>query len=152
MQKIMLEFDNGNHPELKDYLLTLKGIKEADVTIDDGLVKVTVSYDEELITPVVILSEIELFLDIIKNSCLYAFDKFEDTNEKYHNTKQHVCCEYCHAGFIEDLLKLNGVSRVATNYLEYAYRNAKEFTVDIDYNSNKVTKEELDKVFNDLSE
>ena len=152
MKKIMLAYDNITHPELKDYLLTLKGVKEVEVT-NDEILKITVSYDEKETTIVVIKSEIELFLDIVKSSRLCAFDKFEKADKTYHGEKQHVCCEYCHSGFIEDLLDLDGVSKVTTNYSEFFFdREEKMYNVDIEYDSKIVTEEQVDKVFQDLYE
>lgn len=152
MKKLTIVLDNVGHKELKDYLLTLKGIKEVEVN-HDHMLEINVTYDEKETNPAVIKTEIVLFLDIAKSVCMYTFDKHETNTKKYHTVKPTVCCEYCFHGFIEELYDIDGIIKAKSNFKDFYFNESdKDLTIDIEYDPNKLAEEDVKKLVDDLSE
>ena len=149
MKELTLVYDNLGHKELEEYLLTVKGIKEVSVK-NDKMLEINVKYDPKETSIKVIQTEIELFLDITKYSCLYSVDKHEKNTKTYHGTKDDVCCDYCYMGFVDELYNTEGVSKVSSNFDEYFLNHKIKFDVAIEYDPNKVTEEELNKHIEEL--
>ena len=149
MKELTLVYDNLGHKELEEYLLSLKGIKEVSIK-NDNLLEINVKYDSKETSIKVIQTEIELFLDITKYSCLYSFDKHEKDTKTYHGTKDDVCCDYCYMGFVDELYNTEGVSKVSSNFDEYFSNHKIKFDVEIEYDPNKITEKELDKYIEEL--
>lgn len=72
--KLLLIIDKPYHNELKDYLISLKGINDVKIN-NDNYLEVNINYDDKIIDDKIILKEIYLFLDIyiilIKKYLLY---------------------------------------------------------------------------------
>lgn len=61
--KLLLIIDKPYHNELKDYLISLKGINDVKIN-NDNYLEVNINYDNKIIDDKIILKEIYLFLDI----------------------------------------------------------------------------------------
>ena len=64
MKELTIVLDSWGHKELKDYLMSLKGISKVIVE-DERYLKIYVKYNPTFITLKMIKMEILLFLDII---------------------------------------------------------------------------------------
>ena len=135
MKTITIEVDNWGHKELKDYLLTVKGIKK--VTVDDeNLVKVDIEYDSNLITDKMIRMELDLFFDKQKEPSLVSFNKHEEAPNKYTIAIKYLCCEYCLKGMIEDLYDIDGIISASSDFtfLNVEKQKFKNVLINITYN------------------
>ncbi len=72
MSKLTIIIDNWGHKELKEYLMSLKGILDVEIKNDEQL-DIYLKYDSSLITPKIIKMEITLFLDIAKIPSILSF-------------------------------------------------------------------------------
>lgn len=125
--------------ELLDYLLSLKGIY--NVTKVDRELIITIEYDENIITPVLIFQEIALFLNNINKPFLLGFDKHFENPEKYNMVLGDVCCEYCYMGMIAELLSKPGIEKFNNdNFDVIKLSNA---SVDIYYDPSKLTLDDI---------
>ncbi len=100
MSELTIVIDNWGHKELKEYLMSLKGILDVEIKNDEQL-DIYLKYDSSLITSKIIKMEITLFLNITKIPSLLSFNKhpnFETSN--YTITRDDLCCEYCYKGEI----------------------------------------------------
>ena len=122
MSELTIVIDNWGHKELKEYLMSLKGILDVEIKNDEQL-DIYLKYDSSLITSKIIKMEITLFLNITKISSLLSFNKypkFETSN--YTITRDNLCCEYCYKSAIDDLFKIEGIEMVKGNFNEdYLY-------------------------------
>ena len=151
MKELTLVFNSSSHEELEEYLLTLKGIKEVSIN-HDQMVEINIKYDSKETSPKVIQTEIELFLDITKYSCLFSFDKHEKDTKTYHGSKHDVCCEYCYMSFIDDLFNVDGVSKVSSNYADFYKEHKVNLDIVIEYDPNKVTEKALEEYIEKIYE
>ena len=151
MKELTIVFDNLGHKELEEYLLTVKGIKEVSVK-NDHMLEIDVKYDSKEITPKVIETEIELFLDIAKNACMHSFDKHEKNTKTYHATKDTVCCEYCFMGFIEELFDMDGISKASSNFTDFYFNENGKLDINIEYNPDVLSEDEVIKIIDNLNE
>lgn len=147
MSELTIVFDAWEHKELKEYLMSLKGILDVEIKNDDQL-EVYLKYDSSLITPKIIKMEIKLFLNIIKIPSLLFFDKypkFETCN--YIITIDNLCCEYCYKESIEDLFEIEGIETVKSNfnenYLFQKYEEREKIIINIKYDPNLINIEEM---------
>ncbi len=150
MARLTIVLDNIGHKELKDYLLTVSGIKDVDV-INNNMLEINIEYDDKITNPIVIKTEIYIFLDITKSACMYSFDKYEKNTTNYHAEKTSVCCEYCFMNFIEDLFDMDGIIKASSNFTDFymKYENQK-LIIDVEYDKNKVKEEDIEKIIKDL--
>ena len=149
MKELTVVFDNIGHKELEEYLLTVKGIKEVSIKNDNKL-EINVKYDSKEIKPRVIVTEIELFLDMTKYSCMYSFDKHEKNTKTYHGTKDAVCCEYCYMKFIDELFDKEGVIKASSNFTDFYFNENAKLDIEIEYNPNLITEKELEEYIEEL--
>ena len=143
--KLLLIIDKPFHKELKDYLMSLKGIN--DVKIDnDNYLEVNINYDDKIIDDKIILKEIYLFLDTYNINkeipSLLGFNKCKDNVAKYETTIKDACCEYCLMGFIVDLYEKDGIISVKTNY----HIDLWNIKINISYDNSIISKEKIDKL------
>ena len=143
--KLLLIIDKPYHNELKDYLISLKGINDVKIS-NDNYLEVNINYDNKIIDDKIILKEIYLFLDIYNINkeipSLLGFNKYKDNVSKYETTIKDACCEYCLMGFIEDLYEKDGIISVKTNY----HINLWNIKINISYDNSIISKEEIDKL------
>ena len=75
MSELTIVIDNWGHKELKEYLMSLKGILDVEIKNDEQL-DIYLKYDSSLITSKIIKMEITLFLNITKIPSLLSFNKY----------------------------------------------------------------------------
>lgn len=150
MSELTIVIDNWGHEELKEYLMSLKGILDVEIKNDEEL-EIYLKYDSSLITSKIIKMEIKLFLNIVKIPSLLFFDKypkFETYN--YSITRDNLCCEYCYKGAIEDLFEIEGIEIVEGNfnedYLFQKYEEREKIIINIKYNPNLINTEEMKQI------
>ncbi len=146
MSEFNIVIDNWGHKELKEYLMSLKGILDVEIK-NDKLLDVYLKYDSSLITPKIIIMEITLFLDITKIPTILSFDKhpkFKTAN--YMITRDDICCEYCYKGAIEDLFEIEGIETVKSNYNEDDFKNHQKIIINIKYNPNLISIDEMKQI------
>lgn len=148
MSKLTVKFNlyNFDSVEIRDYLLSLKGIRKIDT--DDE--KITIEYSNE-INIYMIVNEIRLFF---KSNCsdIYYFNKHLNNNlSEYNVVIQDLCCEYCLYGLIEDLLYIDGISEVYSNYKEvYLNHNKEDLKVTVLYDKNVIDEEQIKELVNNI--
>ena len=83
--KLLLIIDKPYHNELKDYLISLKGINDVKIN-NDNYLEVNIDYNDKIIDNKIILKEIYLFLDIYNINkeipSLLGFNKYKDKDRK----------------------------------------------------------------------
>lgn len=143
MNKLNIKIDYNNliNEEFQNYLLRLKGIlsiinkKENDETI-------TIEYNND-ITLYILIKEISLYLDIDNIPSISYFNKhLTSPLEEYIITIEHLCCEYCLYSNIEELLYVEGINEVSTNFDNKSKSNIKIY---IKYDKEKISIQELSK-------
>lgn len=133
MKKITIGIDSFGNKELKEYLLSLKGIRNVKIKNLDSL-NICIEYDQNLITEKLIKQEILLFLDLLKLPSIIYFDKHSsDKTSEYKNVKENSCCEYCIKNSIESLFEIDGIDKV-----KYNFDKQKNLEIIIDYEQNKI--------------
>ena len=147
MNRIILKYDCDLYTDLSSYLLGLNGINDVLIDMDKGTIDIL--YDFSIISLYIICREIGIFLGIDKISSLIGFDKCFNTKlEHYDIIIKDLCCEYCLKGNIEELLLVDGISKVTT---DYDYMNKVNVKIDILYDSRLIDEKEiikLEKKFN----
>lgn len=150
MSELTIVIDNWGHEELKEYLMSLKGILDVEIKSNEQL-GIWLKYDSRLITPKIIKMEIMLFLDIAKIPSILSFDKypkFETSN--YTITRDDLCCEYCYKGAIEDLFEIDGIEVVKGNfkggYLFKKHEEREKIIINIKYDPNLISIEEMKQI------
>ncbi len=139
MEKIAIKFDDFLHKELNEYLSSLNGVSKVEVDIDEG--KVYFEYDSSVITLKILMKEIELFLNT-KILSIISFDKHNTENiVKETIVIKDLCCEHCLNGLIQDLMYVNGVSCVDT---DFDYINQFDVNLFISYNDEELKLEEIE--------
>jgi len=141
--KLTLKYDCLINSDLKNYLLTIKGIEK--VVIDDDI---CIEYDSNLISIKMIVINIDLFLKTTNVPSLIAFDKHSKNNLlEQEIILDDLCCEYCLKGSIEDLLLIDGIENVWTNY---DYNKKSDIKVFIKYDNKKISEEKIKKIENEF--
>lgn len=133
MKKLTIGIDSFGNKELKEYLLSLKGIRNVKIKNLDSL-NICIEYDQNLITEKLIKQEILLFLDLLKLPSIIYFDKHSaDKTSEYKIVKENPCCEYCIKNSIESLFEIDGIDKV-----KYNFDKQKNLEIIIDYEQNKI--------------
>ncbi len=150
MSELTLIIDNWGHDELKQYLMSLNGILDVEIKNDEQLY-IYLKYDSSLTSPKIIKMEILYFLDVRKFPCLYSFDKHPKSNTSdYTIIRDDLCCEYCYMGAIEDLFEIEGIEKVESNfyedYLHKKYDEREKIKINIKYNPNFISTEEMKQI------
>ena len=148
MNKLILILDHPNHKELKDYLLSLNGIKNIRIT-NINFLRINITYDDNIIDDEIIKKEIYLFLDLKDNIPYMAgFDKCYSDSLNYRYILKDICCEYCIKGTIEDLFDTNGIVSAYTNYDQIEFFC--DVTFYITYDDTIITKEEINNILENM--
>ena len=150
MSELTIVIDNWGHKNLKEYLMSLKGILDVEIKNDEQL-EVYLKYDSNLITPKIIKMEITLFLNITKIPSILSFDKYPKfKTSNYTIIRDDLCCEYCYKGAIEDLFEIEGIETVKGNfnadYLFKKYEEREKITINIEYNPNLLKAEDMKQI------
>ena len=147
VNKVILKYDCDVYDDLSEYLLTLNGIENVVINKDNNTILLL--YVSSMISLYIICRVIGIFLGIDKISSLIGFDKCFNTKlEHYEIIIKDLCCEYCLKGNIEELLLVDGISKVTT---DYDYMNKDNVKIDILYDSRLIDEKEiikLEKKFN----
>lgn len=139
MNKITIEIDTILDKGLLEYLKTIDGIENCDIS--EG--KISIVYKDNM-SLFVIVKEICLYLDILKIPSILSFDKHLSNNLKeYQILINDLCCEYCLKADIGELLYINGINSAYSNY---DFDDKDEVEIYITYDSSIISKEELDKL------
>ncbi len=157
MSEITIIIDNWGHEELKEYLMSLKGILDVEIKNVEHEIKsdeqldIYLKYDSNLITPKIIKMEITLFLNITKIPSILSFDKYPKfKTSNYTIIRDDLCCEYCYKGAIEDLFEIEGIETVKGNfnedYLFKKYEEREKITINIEYNPNLLKAEDMKQI------
>lgn len=157
MSEITIIIDNWRHEELKEYLMSLKGILDVEIKNVEHEIKsdeqldIYLKYDSSLITPKIIKMEITLFLNITKIPSILSFDKYPKfKTSNYTIIRDDLCCEYCYKGAIEDLFEIEGIETVKGNfnedYLFKKYEEREKITINIEYNPNLLKAEDMKQI------
>ena len=141
MKEIILQFEYNNccNKELKDYLLSLNGILE--VSFNDIENTIYIKYNNEISLKVLFL-EIKLFMNNVNIPDLIFFDKYNNDIEIYNIVIKKLCCEYCLMNNIEELLLIDGINKVSTNF----DKSKKNIRISIEFNPNIITLNEIKKI------
>ncbi len=146
MSELTIVIDNWGHKELKEYLMSLKGVLDVEVKNDEQL-EIYLKYDSSLITPKIVKMEITLFLNIVKIPSILSFDKypkFETCN--YTIIRDDLCCEYCYKGAIEDLFEIKGIEMAKGNFNEDYYKEREKIIINIKYDPNLISIDEMKQI------
>lgn len=148
MSELTLVFDDWGHKELKDYLLSLKGINNVLISDDDYRLIINLKYDSKTINYQVIIMEILLFLNHINMPTLIAFDKHpKNPTSNYKIVRHDTCCEFCFRGAIQDLYNIDGIEAVSSNINKYYDTiNDKDIIISINYNPNIISLEKIKEI------
>lgn len=157
MPEITIIIDNWGHEELKEYLMSLKGILDVEIKNVEHEIKsdeqldIYLKYDSSLITPKIIKMEITLLLTITKIPSILSFDKYPKfKTSNYTIIRDDLCCEYCYKGAIEDLFEIEGIETVKGNfnadYLFKKYEEREKITINIEYNPNLLKAEDMKQI------
>lgn len=139
MKELTITFDNvWLDKELKEYLLSLNGIHNVELENET----INIKYSPEVITIKIIKLEIVTFIDVLKTPSVISFDKHSNnTLIKTNIIIKDLCCEYCLKGMIEELFLINGIEKVDT---DFDYINKKDVLINIEYNNELITKEDIE--------
>ncbi len=146
MSELTIVIDNWGHNELKEYLMSVKGILDVEIKNYEQL-DIYLKYDSSLITPKIIKMEITLFLDIAKIPSILSFDKYPKfKTANYMITRDDICCEWCYKGAIEDLFEIEGIEIVKGNFNEDDFENREKIIISIKYNPNLIGIDEMKQI------
>ena len=144
MKVTLILYDCGND-ELKEYLISLKGIDDVNI-IKDNFLKINIKYNPNLISLKLIKIEIYLFLDIKKRAAMLEFDKHSKNKTlQYKIIMKDICCEYCFMNIIENLFEVEGIEKVTSNFDINNYYEM-EIIIYIDYNPNIINIEKIKEI------
>lgn len=143
MNKLTLTFNTWwLGKELESYILSLKGVYECKINDKEKSV-IYIKYDNNKIGIKVLKYEILTFLDSFDFPLIISFDKFAPISSNYTIKINDLCCEHCLMGMIEDLLIIDGIEKASTNF---DYHNKENVLIFINYDSHKITIEEIKKL------
>lgn len=116
MKELTIVIDNWYNTGLKEHLMSLEGILEVNTKIEE-LLEIYIKYDSNLINLKIIKLEIKAFLNTLKIPSIISFDKHPTSKTlEYKINRDKICCEYCLKGTIEDLLEIEGIEKVESNF------------------------------------
>ena len=138
MQKITFVIDEWLKKDLKEYLLSLKGV--LDVNIDFENNKIDIQYDERIINNYMIKGEINLFLNRQYPSII-RFDKYGN-NTKQLDITSDICCENCYLNLIDKLYDIDGISKVSSDF-EFGSGTHWDTNFSIVYDEKKIDKKKI---------
>ena len=155
MDTLIITLDSWGHKELREYLMSLKGILDVKIENDD-LLAIYLRYDCNVITPKMIKNEILLFLDIMKFPSMFSFDKcFKEKTSIYTIIRDDLCCEWCFKEAIEDLFDIDGIEKVESNfnddYLTKSYDKREKIIIRVNYNPALVSEDEMKRIESQLT-
>lgn len=149
MSELTIIIDHWGHKELKEYLMSLKGILDVIIKNEEQL-QIYIKYNPNLITLKIIKMEILLFLDILKTPSILSFDKHSTIKtSEYKIIRDDICCEYCLKSIIENLFEIEGIEKAESNFneKEYYQKNYDErVIINIKYNSDLISGDDMKQI------
>ncbi len=140
MQQITFLINEKITNKLKEHVSKINGVKE--VLFEDNYI--TVTYDEKKLTVVILKMEIKSFLEKGKLAII-TFDKHTTFPVKENTmTLNNLCCENCLLDKIETLFVTDGIKKLSNDYHK---NNIDNINIEIKYNPNKITWEEIISIF-----
>lgn len=144
MKEITLVIDWSMHEELEAYLRTLKGVRKVEIG-SDYYWTIHVQYDSARMNANILKYEIYTFLKVGQIPIMVRFDKYPEMKvAKRTVTVKHLCCEFCYAGFIENLYAIDGIEKVTADMEEVALREC--VNIEITYDVKKLDENKIDKI------
>ena len=152
MSKLTIVIDNLGHKELRNYLMSLKGIFNVKIK-NIKYLEIYLEYDSNLITPSIIKMEILLFLDIFKTPSILSFNKYPKFKTfNYTIIRDDICCEYCLKGAINDLFEIEGIESAKSNFDKAYFSIPREkIMVNIKYNPNLIDNNKIKQIESELN-
>lgn len=145
---LKVEYLYGVDEEFELYMKDFNGIEEAKY--DKDTLDVYIKYDETKISINRIKLEVFLFLGINTIPSLLAFDKHSKNKlEKATITIKDLCCEYCLMGLIEELLFIDGIDKVDS---DFDYMNKKNVKFNIMYDENIISADKIKELEKNMNE
>lgn len=145
---LKVEYLYGADEEFGLYMKDFNGIEEAKY--DKDTLDVYIKYDETKISLNRIKLEVFLFLGINTMPSLLAFDKHSKNKlEKATITIKDLCCEYCLKGMVEELLFVDGIEKVET---DFDYINKQDVNFSISYDRNIITEDKIKELEKKMNE
>ena len=143
MQKLTLKLDCSVFywKDLIIYLPSLKGV--ILVKIDKNNSNIYVEYDSNVISLKVLKYEILYCLNLLKTPSIIGFDKHSTCMISKKIVIKDLCCEYCLKGMIEELLEINGIESVWT---DFNYINKYDVNIYVTYNEDKISLEKINEI------
>lgn len=145
---LKVEYLYGVDEEFELYMKDFNGIEEAKY--DKDTLDVYIKYDETKISLNRIKLEVFLFLGINTIPSLLAFNKHSKNKlEKATITIKDLCCEYCLMGMIEELLFIDGIDKVDS---DFDYMNKKNVKFNIMYDENIISADKIKELEKNMNE
>ena len=150
MKELTLKLEHlyGIDEEFELYMKDFNGVEDAKY--DRDTLDVYIKYDEAKISLNHIKLEVFLFLGVNTIPSLLAFDKHSKNKLDIATiTIKDLCCEYCLKGMVEELLFVDGIEKLET---DFDYINKQDVNFNISYDQNIITEEkirELEKKMNE---
>lgn len=145
---LKVEYLYGVDEEFELYMKDFNGIEEAKY--DKDTLDVYIKYDDTKISLNRIKLEVFLFLGINTIPSLLAFDKHSKNKlEKATITIKDLCCEYCLMGMIEELLFIDGIDKVDS---DFDYMNKKNVKFNIMYDENIISADKIKELEKNMNE
>ena len=144
---LKVEYLYGVDEEFELYMKDFNGIEEAKY--DKDTLDVYIKYETKISLNRIKL-EVFLFLGINTIPSLLAFDKHSKNKlEKATITIKDLCCEYCLMGMIEELLFIDGIDKVDS---DFDYINKKDVNFSISYDRNIITEDKIKELEKKMNE
>jgi len=141
MKELTLKYDFWLNNELVDYLLQVNGIIKINIDLDND--EIYIKYDSKVINYMIIVKEINLYLELDKIPSIIGFDKHNKHVVDDEIIIKDLCCEYCLKSNIEELIMINGIESVST---DFDFINKKDVKLKIKYNKNILNKNDIIKL------
>lgn len=143
MKILTLKYDYWLNSDLDKYLLQINGIEKVAIDLEND--EIYVKYNSKIINIVILLKEINLYLELDKIPSIISFDKHNKYGLEDEIIIKDLCCEYCLKSNIEELLFTDGIDCVTT---DFDFFNKKNVKIKIKYNQNIITKQDIIKLGN----
>ncbi len=142
MDRFMIEIDCWMYDGLEEYLLSLPGILEVSISDSRNFI-IDVKYNSDIMKMKVLKLEILFFLGILKLPTIISFHKYPKMKtSRYDMVISDLCCEFCFCGMMEDLLDMDGIEKVTSDFDE-KNRHKEQMMMKVDYNPKLIKEAEL---------
>lgn len=150
MKELTLKLEHlyGIDEEFNLYMKNFNGVEESKY--DNDSLDIYIKYDESKISLNRIKLEVLFFLGLNTTPSILAFDKHsKDKLSNTYITIEYLCCEYCFCGMIEELLFVNGVEKVDS---DFDYINKKNVRINVWYDERIITEEKIKELKKNMNE